>query len=109
MSRPAADYAREMPGWHINVINYGLRDGPHKIIITTPTGHHYLSRAPDSPMTTSCQKRRIGSIRSAKINTTPEIRIRPPTTYATGSSLAVSTGPGSGRPKRRAMTRLTAS
>jgi len=49
MSRPAPDYAREMPGWHINVINYGLRDGPHKIIITTPTGHHYLSRAPDPP------------------------------------------------------------
>ena len=22
---------------------------PHKIIITTPTGHHYLSRAPDPP------------------------------------------------------------
>jgi hypothetical protein len=49
MSRPAADYAREMPGWYINVINFGLRDGPHKIIIMTPTGHHYLSRAPEPP------------------------------------------------------------
>jgi hypothetical protein len=27
----------------------GLHSGPHKIIITTPTGHHYLSRAPDPP------------------------------------------------------------
>jgi hypothetical protein len=43
------NYAREAPGWHLNVINYGLHDGPHKIIITTPTGHHYLSRAPDPP------------------------------------------------------------
>ena len=23
--------------------------GPHKIIISTPTGHHYLSSAPDPP------------------------------------------------------------
>jgi hypothetical protein len=37
------------------------------------------------------QKSRIGSIRSAKINTTPEIKITPPTTYATGNSFAVST------------------
>jgi hypothetical protein len=40
---------REMPGWHIKVIDCGFHGGPHKIIITTPTGHHYLSRAPDPP------------------------------------------------------------
>jgi hypothetical protein len=62
-----------------------------------------------SPWGRKPQKSRIGSMRSAKINTTPEIKITPPTTYATGSNLAVSTGPGSGRPKRRAMARLTAS
>ena len=41
--------AREMPGWHINPIDSGIPNRPHKIIITTPTGHHYLSRAPDPP------------------------------------------------------------
>jgi Domain of unknown function (DUF222) len=40
---------REMPGWHIKTIDCGFHTGPHKIIITTPTGHHYLSRAPDPP------------------------------------------------------------
>ncbi|HEY5979124.1 MAG TPA: DUF1905 domain-containing protein [Microlunatus sp.] len=37
------------------------------------------------------QNRVIGSIRSARISTTPEIRMMPPTAYATGSILAVST------------------
>jgi hypothetical protein len=40
---------REMPGWHLSVIDPGLRGRPHTIHITTPTGHHYLSRAPDPP------------------------------------------------------------
>jgi Domain of unknown function (DUF222) len=40
---------REMPGWHINVIDSGMLGRPHAIHITTPTGHHYLSRAPDPP------------------------------------------------------------
>ena len=40
---------REMPRWHIKVVDCGFDCGPHKIIITTPTGHHYLSRAPDPP------------------------------------------------------------
>jgi Domain of unknown function (DUF222) len=40
---------REMPGWRIKLIDCGFHGGPHKIIITTPTGHHYLSRAPDPP------------------------------------------------------------
>ena len=43
------NYAREMPGWQITVIDAGLADTPHSIMITTPTGHHYLSRAPDPP------------------------------------------------------------
>jgi hypothetical protein len=43
------NYAREMPGWQITVIDAGLPDTPHSIMITTPTGHHYLSRAPDPP------------------------------------------------------------
>jgi hypothetical protein len=30
-------------------LDCGFHGGPHKIIITTPTGHHYLSRAPDPP------------------------------------------------------------
>ena len=40
---------REMPGWRIKLIDCGFHSEPHKIIITTPTGHHYLSRAPDPP------------------------------------------------------------
>jgi hypothetical protein len=41
-----ADCTSRSPGWHITVINAGLLDKPHTLIITTPTGHHYLSRAP---------------------------------------------------------------
>jgi hypothetical protein len=37
---------REMPGWEITLINLGLDRKPHTIHITTPTGHHYISRAP---------------------------------------------------------------
>jgi hypothetical protein len=40
---------RQMPGWHINIIDAGLLGRSHIIHITTPTGHHYLSRAPDPP------------------------------------------------------------
>jgi len=40
---------REMPGWRIKLIDCGFHGRPHKIIISTPTGHHYLSRAPDPP------------------------------------------------------------
>jgi hypothetical protein len=43
------NYAREMRGWQITVIDAGLLDKAHSIMITTPTGHHYLSRAPDPP------------------------------------------------------------
>jgi hypothetical protein len=43
------NHTREMPGWRIKVTDCGLHGGPHKIIITTPTGHHYLSRAPYPP------------------------------------------------------------
>jgi hypothetical protein len=43
------NYSREMPGWQINVINARLLDQAHTMIITTPTGHHYLSSAPDPP------------------------------------------------------------
>jgi Domain of unknown function (DUF222) len=40
---------REMPGWHLKVVDCGFSILPHKIIITTPTGHRYHSRAPDPP------------------------------------------------------------
>jgi hypothetical protein len=40
---------REMPGWRITPTECGYQGEPHKIIITAPTGHHYLSRAPDPP------------------------------------------------------------
>jgi HNH endonuclease len=43
------NYTREMPGWQISVIDAEHLDKPHTMIITTPTGHHYLSRAPDPP------------------------------------------------------------
>ena len=40
---------REMPGWQIRPTDCGNQGESHKIIITTPTDHHYLSRAPDPP------------------------------------------------------------
>jgi hypothetical protein len=43
------NYVQEMPGWHITAIDAGLLGHPHTIHITTPTGHYYLSRAPDPP------------------------------------------------------------
>jgi hypothetical protein len=43
------NYVREMPGWQITIIDAGPSDEAHSIMITTPTGHHYLSRAPDPP------------------------------------------------------------
>jgi Domain of unknown function (DUF222)/HNH endonuclease len=43
------NYTREMPGWQISVLDAEHLDKPHTMIITTPTGHHYLSRAPDPP------------------------------------------------------------
>jgi hypothetical protein len=41
---------REMPGWQVTVIGPGLSyTSPHRIKVTTPTGHEYLSQAPDPP------------------------------------------------------------
>jgi hypothetical protein len=40
------NYAREMPGWTVEVVSGGLDRQPHTIKITTPTGHTCLSRAP---------------------------------------------------------------
>jgi hypothetical protein len=48
-TRSRCNYAREAPGWHVTLIDRGYYDAPHKIIITTPIGHHYFSRAPDPP------------------------------------------------------------
>ncbi len=39
------NYTREMPGWQIEL----LSNRPHITITTTPTGHSYLSRAPNPP------------------------------------------------------------
>jgi hypothetical protein len=35
-----------MPGWTVEAVSSGL-DGNHTITITPPTGHTYLSRAPN--------------------------------------------------------------
>jgi hypothetical protein len=40
---------RESPGWRIKPTDCRNQGEPHKIIITTPTGHHYLSQAPYPP------------------------------------------------------------
>lgn len=42
------NYAREMPGWRIDLLTDGMKV-PHAVKITTPTGHSYVSRAPDPP------------------------------------------------------------
>jgi hypothetical protein len=43
------NYVREMPGWRVEVLDRGQQDRPHTTVTTTPTGHHYLSRAPVPP------------------------------------------------------------
>jgi hypothetical protein len=40
------NYAREMPGWTVQAVCSGLDGNQHTIMITTPTGHTYPSRAP---------------------------------------------------------------
>jgi hypothetical protein len=43
------NYTREMPGWQVKLLDTGLAERPHTIAVTTPTGHTYVSRAPDPP------------------------------------------------------------
>jgi hypothetical protein len=43
------NYVREMPGWRVDLVSNGLFGRPHTIQITTPTGHHYTSEAPQPP------------------------------------------------------------
>lgn len=43
------NYVRELPGWHLTLVHTGLDRQPHTTVTTTPTGHHYLSRAPMPP------------------------------------------------------------
>jgi hypothetical protein len=40
------NHAKQAPGWSTTTT---VDDGPHQVEITTPTGHHYRSRAPDTP------------------------------------------------------------
>ena len=39
---------RSVTGWRIKLLDCGFHGGPHPIMITTPIGHHYRSRAPDT-------------------------------------------------------------
>ena len=41
------NYVRELPGWHIEVVDNGLHGRPHTVTITT--GHSYTSAAPQPP------------------------------------------------------------
>lgn len=41
----ACNYAKEAPGWRVR----RLRGPHHRVVVTTPTGHRYESRAPDPP------------------------------------------------------------
>jgi hypothetical protein len=43
----ACNNAKQAPGWAMTPV--ATRDGPHEVRITTPTGHHYTSRAPNPP------------------------------------------------------------
>jgi len=40
---------REMPGWTVTLVDPGTHRTPHTTLTTTPTGHRYLSRAPEPP------------------------------------------------------------
>ena len=43
------NYVRELPGWAVTLVHTGLDTRPHSTVTTTPTGHRYLSRAPQPP------------------------------------------------------------
>ena len=43
------NYVRELPGWHVELIDDGLHHRPHTVRTTTPTGHTYTSRAGPAP------------------------------------------------------------
>ena len=43
------NHIREMPGWTVETLQSGPGGHPGVIATTTPTGHTYLSRAPDPP------------------------------------------------------------
>jgi hypothetical protein len=43
------NYVRELPGWHIRVVDDGLHRRPHTVTITTPASHTYTSAAPEPP------------------------------------------------------------
>jgi hypothetical protein len=40
---------REMPGWTVQTVHTGCSGHPDLIASTAPTGHAYLSRAPNPP------------------------------------------------------------
>jgi hypothetical protein len=40
---------REMPGWQVTLVTGLNYSSPHRVQVTTPTGHQYLSQAPDPP------------------------------------------------------------
>ena len=39
------NYVREMPDWHVELIDDGLGERPHTVRTTTLTGHTCISRA----------------------------------------------------------------
>jgi hypothetical protein len=43
------NYTREMPGWKVTVLPPEQHTGRHTTLVTTPTGHRYVSRAPEPP------------------------------------------------------------
>ena len=45
------NYTRQLPGWRVEVLAYN-RGAPELIATTTPSGHTYLSRAPNPTMRT---------------------------------------------------------
>jgi hypothetical protein len=52
----ACNYAKTAPGWTATTLGPDtLHDGSgiHEVLISTPTGHHYRSRPPDPPRTSS--------------------------------------------------------
>jgi len=43
------NYVRELPGWRVERLGSGTHPQPDVVAVTTPTGHSYLSRAPQPP------------------------------------------------------------
>jgi hypothetical protein len=69
----ACDNAKQAPGWGAVPAPPG-RAGPHTVTLTTPTGHRYVSRAPDLPSGRGRPRRAAAPLAPERLRTPPAVR-----------------------------------